>query len=247
MADFGLDALGAGLGNLFGGGQVFDIPGLSGSLPNIEMATPGIEAATAGTGAGGNWLSNLGGQIGTAFQNNPLQALGSAAGLGLTGMGIYGGIKGQQQAADQYKLLQKAQQFQQNAAQPSVAAGSALTQAGEQAMLGGPLPPQLESQVQQWGESARARLRDYFSKAGITDSSMMAQMESWIDEQMSNMREQMAGQLLGGGNASTATGLGGANSLAGTSSAQQFGQNNLMAQAQASLAQLTGSQRPAGA
>lgn len=223
-------------GNLFGSGvptaPMEGIP--TGSLGAGSLAAPDFSAAT-GAGGGGGFLDTAAGFA---------KGIAPWAGLGLTGMGIASGIKGQQQGADQYKLLQKAQQFQQQTAAPAAAAGSALTSAGQQAMLGGPLPPQMEAQVQAWGEQARAQLRQYFAHAGISDSTMMQQMESWIVEQEQLMRNNLASSELSAGLAGISAAGGPATQMANTAQQQMGGQNNALAAANAAIAQITGSQRP---
>ena len=251
----GLDFLGS-LGDLFGGGggssnldwlspgSLFG--GGSPTLPTDTIPTGSFGAgpltdplATVGSagGGGGGFLDTAAG-----FAKN----LAPWAGLGLTGMGIASGIKGQQQAADQYKLLQKAQNYQQQTAAPAAAAGAALTSAGSQAVLGGALPPQLEAQVTAWGEQARAQLRQYFAQAGISDSTMMQQMESWIVEQQNLMRNQLAQGELQSGLAATQTALGPSSALANTAAGEQQALQTNMAAANAAIAALTGQQKPMG-
>ena len=126
--------------------------------------------------------------------------------LGVTGMGIASGIKAGQQASEQNKILgrseanvERAQAGLERAAAPGVAAATALMPAGTAAMLGGPLPPNLEQEALGFERDTRARFRDFYARAGIPESTMEKEVETWISEQVAIKRNQLAASLLSAG------------------------------------------------
>ncbi len=177
-----------------GGG---DMAGYYGSSWAPMSSVPG--------GGGGSWLDTLSG-----YANQAMPFLR----LGTQGLGAFAGIEGMMQAGRQNKYMQQAQKTAQQAAAPALAAQQALLPAGTSAMLGGALPPGLEAQVNQWANGAKAQARQYYAHAGIQDSTMMAEMDAYIDQLAQGMRAQYAQGLLTGGfqagqGAVSAAGLGG--------------------------------------
>lgn len=211
----------ASLGNL--AGSVTGYPAAAGTTPDM------------GSGGGFSWDSILGG-LGTAAQY-----VAPVAGLATTGMGIASGIQGMLQGAQQQKILHQAQRQQQQIAAPAAAAGAALTGAGQQAMLGGALPPQLESQVKQKTEEMRAQIRAYLAHAGITDSTMAQEYEGWIMEREQELRSQLSQNLLQSGYTGVATAMGPTGALAQEATGQMGGVASNLQSANRAIALLTGS------
>jgi hypothetical protein len=214
------------LSGLTGGGT-----GSLGLNTSFDMTGLGQPAPSSGFDWGGALKTGLG-------------AIGPLAQLGLTGMGIAGGIQGMKQGAQQNDILRAAQKQQQQTAQPAADAGSQLTAAGTSAMLGGPLPPELESQVQQKIAEMRAQLRSYFAHAGIGDSSMMAEYEGWINMQEQALRSTLAQNLLQSGYGGIGTALGATSALERSAGSQTQNTNALLAGANQAISLLTGAQGP---
>lgn len=174
-----------------GGGGTQQVPTTSAeALSGVGFGT--APDVSAGTGAGGGGFS-MGGL------NDVLKGITPALGLATTGASLGAGIYGMTQAAAQRHQLEQQQKQQAALAAPAAAAGGQLTSAGTQAMLGGPLPQQLESQVEQFKQNAKMKIRDYLAKAGITDSTMATQFDTFIEAQAQSLRSQLAQNLLQSG------------------------------------------------
>lgn len=222
-----LNSLGTGAGT-YGTGMDWENAPISVGQPQPGQA-PG--------GGGTDWSSIARGATGG------LGALGNILGLGVSGLGMANAVKAMQQGGQQQKVMREAQQQAQQVARPAAQAGASLTAAGEQAMLGGPLPGQMEQMVQKWKNESRARIQQYLAKSGISDSTMAAQFESWIDQNEGLYRQQLANTLLEGGyrGVQTATQPIG---MSGNMAANQMGgTDKFLREANSSLALLTGAQR----
>lgn len=207
-----------------------------GSQPTPAMFSGGAEA-------GGGFLSGLGGLGGfMSGIGDVARTVAPIAGLASTGLGMYGGIQGMLQGAEQQKMMKQAQKQQQQIAAPASAAGAALTGAGQQAMMGGPLPSQLEALAASREAELRNQIRSYFAHAGIQDSTMMAEYEGWIKQQTDLYRAQLAQNLLQSGYQGIQT-ASGANQPIMSSAMGQMGQTEKsLAGANQAIAMLTGSQ-----
>src|SRR5262245_33724378 len=185
----------------FGGavGQPDYVP-ISSYLPS---STPAADptAMSGPIGGGGGFLGDLSGY---AKQVLPFLQLGTQ------GLGAYTGIQGMLQAGKHNQFLTSAQQTAQGAAAPALAAGQQLIPAGTSALMGGNLPPGLEATVNNWKNSWRQQLRNYYAKAGITDSTMMAQVEAQIEEQAQMLRAQLAQGMISSGTSALQPALQGA-------------------------------------
>src|SRR5262245_50029692 len=201
MADFSFGDFNLGGGDTGGG---FDVGGAAsdfganvgqpGSVP-ISSYLPSVGAAMdptamSGTPGGGSFFDQLGGYVKQAL---PFVKLGSE------GLGAYAGIRGMMNAGQQQQFLTSAQRTAQQAGAPALAAGQAIVPAATQAVLGGPLPPQLEATVNNWKNNWRQQLRNYYARAGISDSTMSAQIEATIEAQAQELRAQLAQGMLQSG------------------------------------------------
>jgi hypothetical protein len=182
-------------------------------------------------GGGGSFLHSL---SGLAKDVAPILGIGTSA------LGAYSGIKGMQYAGQQQNVLKNAQQTQQQAAAPLLSAGQALTPAGTQALLGGPLPPELESIATTWANNKKAQIRQTFASMGIQDSTMIDAALSVVDEEMMQLRANLAQGLLESGQGA----LGGAAQAVNPAGALAANQGTQAAQAiqnaDAALAQMLG-------
>jgi len=153
-------------------------------------------------GSGGNWYSDLlnGSDLGSL--------LSTGLGLGVKGMQLATGIQSQKQGADQARVARGAERGLQGAANTEVGLATPLAQFGQQGMLGGPLAPGQEAQIKAWRERTLAQIRDQAARSGISESTMMQQMQSWVDEQEQIMRGQMAAQTYQAGTAGLQIGSG---------------------------------------
>jgi hypothetical protein len=221
-----MNSLGTGLGT-YGQG----VPRFNEFQNNLQTPTQPAE------GGGVDW-----GSIGRGAAGG-LGALGSVLGLGVSGLGMANAVRAMQQGGQQQKILKQAQEQAQQVAAPAAQAGANLTRAGEQAMLGGPLPGQMEQMVQKWRAESRARIQQYLAKSGISDSTMAQQFESWIDQNEGMYRQQLAQSLLQGGYTGISTATGPIGQSGQMAAGQMGGTDKFLREANSSLALLTGAQR----
>ena len=149
-----------------------------------------------------DWFSKLGGL------NGILGLTGTGLGLGVKGMQLATGIQSQQQGAAQAKMQRGAERGLQGAANTAVNAATPLVNFGSQGMLGGPLSPGQEAQIEKMKREARAHYADYFARHGIADSTMMASFENQIEQDALIMRQQLAQGTYQAGSAGLAGGTG---------------------------------------
>ena len=172
-------------------------PGFGAGGPPIDITTTQGPRTIADTS---NIFTNLGNQI----TQNPLSLVG-VAGLG------YNLLQGYQQN-QQLKALQgtetalatSAQQAQQQAAgaaAPLLSSGEAL----QQAFVTGQLPPQYQSQVNQWVQGLKASIVQGYSSRGMptdpTKNSALAQDLANADAQGVTLGNNILGQLQAAGQA----------------------------------------------
>jgi hypothetical protein len=170
----------------------FSAPGGGGGFSGLNLS-PGQATSVGPVGDMGGGGFNFSDISGYAKQALPFLQLGSA------GLGAYTGIRGMQQAGQQQGFLTSAEKTAQSAAAPALAAGQQLLPAGTSALLGGNLPPALEATVNQWKNNWRTQLRQYAAKAGIPESTMMAQYEGIIESQAQELRAQLAQGMITSG------------------------------------------------
>ena len=190
--------------------------GGGGGSPLMNAATaPGV---TPGFGAGGQPIdiittqgprnvadtSNIFTNLGNQITQNPLSLVG-VAGLGynlLQGYQQNQALKGLQGTETALATsAQQAQQQAQGAAAPLLSSGEAL----QQAFVTGTLPPQYQSQVNQWVQGLKAQIAQGYASRGMpTDpskNSALAQDLSNADAQGVTLSNQLLGQLQAAGQA----------------------------------------------
>lgn len=186
--DFDLGSAAADFGGSFSSGG--DFAPISSYLPSSGAAVDPTAFSGAMGGGGGGFLSDLSGY---AKQVLPLLQLGTQ------GLGAYTGIRGMLEGQQQQGYLNQAQKTAQQAAAPALAAGQQLIPAGTQALMGGQLPPALESTVNQWMNNWRTQIRQFAARSGIDASTMLAQYEGMIQEQAQQLRAQLAQGMIQSG------------------------------------------------
>ena len=232
----------------FGGGSIpSSIPGAGLSFGGGGLDASGIPAGgfdTSGISApsgGGGWWDNLSGGLGKAI--DPVLGFAKAAApfaqLGTAGAGIANSIMGMQQGAQANKALGQSMRTQRDIAGAALPEATKLTTAGGEAMLGGPLPPGIEAQVNDWKQRTRAEMNSYLSHAGIANSTEQAKWDAWIEQQGYLMGQQLAGGLYGQGLQGLGVAGGGAAGLASTAGQMGSGVPQSIAGANKALSQLT--------
>jgi hypothetical protein len=223
-------------GSVFGGADSSMPSSNIDALNGVGYGTSAMSApASAGMtgGGGGSWFSDLMGGVGAGAR-----AVTPLLGIGTAGLGLYSGIKGMQDAADMKEQNRESMDMQRSAASTALGSGSALTNAGTAAMMGGPLPEGLEAQAQQWEDAYRAQVRTYLAKAGQTTSTAMTQWEPYIKQQAAMYRQQLAGGLLQPGTSNLNVASGAASRAVGHNQATQTGVGGALEAANRALASL---------
>lgn len=204
---------------------------------NSGIVSRGLAALGLSGGGGGgdkSWMSSFFGD------KSGLDIVNSLGKLGITGLGAAAGIQGMQTGAQQMEILKRQQRNQERMAAPASAAGAALTGAGSSALQGGPLPPQLETQVQAFADDLRSKYRQYLASIGMSDSSAAAEFEGVINQQTAAYREQLAQQLYSGGLQGITTALGPSKEAGGTAAQVVSGVGNQAAATNANLFKILG-------
>jgi len=239
------DSLTSGIGNLFGSGGTgssapVSYPSDPGGLSNFTAGDTPV-FSTGGSnfdgGGGSSWLSSLGSGLGSAL-TKAAPLISPALSLGQAGLGLYSGIKGMQQGAEQNAMQKAAIKNQQQVTQAALAPGQQLTAAGTAALMGGRLPEGLESQLDQWKTQQLAQIRDYLAKSGQGNSSTLQQWEAYINGQVPAMRAQLAQGLLQPGGNLLQTASSGASRMTGSLQASQQGLPDLISGANKALTSL---------
>jgi hypothetical protein len=169
-----------------------------------------------------------------------LKGAAPLAQLGMTGVGLARMGQAAAQQGQQQKILDTAQKTEQAIARPAAHYAETILPAAESAMLGGPLPPGLQAQVDQWKQQQTAKFRDYFARAGIDDSTMMKEVDGWVEQQSLILAQQLAQNLATSGMEAVGTALGPADA-AGKSAVQQMGTTGkAISDASAAIARLLG-------
>ena len=128
--------------------------------------------------------------------------------LGLGGLSAYTGVQAMNQAKANNKIAQQAASRSAAAAAPAVSAAQELIPAGTKAMLGGSLPPGLEEEVQKFIRDNKTAARSRLAKLGITNSTMLDQVDKEIEADAVRLRENLAQQLVQTGTADVAAATG---------------------------------------
>lgn len=221
----------------FGGGDA--MPGVS--IPNLSGPPAPVSNDFMGFGGGdkgGSWmdaLSGAGSKIG-GFASGALPFVK----LGVAGMGAYEGVQAGKRASEQNDIMRTAQERTSAAAAPAVSAASALVPAGASAVMGGALPPHLETQAQQYERDLRARLADFYARAGI-ESSGQEEQEAAITSLVASYRQQLAQGILNSGLDASKTAIGGESNLISSASKEGGTLSSAMLSANQAMGQLLGS------
>jgi len=238
-----------------------DVPGFGGALlPNVATDVGPLAGAAAGAApaasslfaapplaaaaapADTSWLT------GTPDSGSQPDWLSKALGIGgdvlkkavpLAGAGA--GVSSVIQGINQASQLRQAQQFERQTARPAAGAGQALTQAGQTAALGGPLPPQLQGMIDQWKSGARSQMDSFLARSGISDSTMKGQFDAWINQRADQMHMDFANAMLSSGYQGITTALGPSTALGSQAQSVMSSINNILAGASRSLSSLLGS------
>lgn len=167
-----------------------------GALPVIAPVAPATGLARVGAG-----LTGLAGRAVDALLENPLTA-------GSLGLAAYQAIKGPQPTTAEKTVT--AQNAQTNA----------LTQQLTQRYMTGQLDPSDERAIEEWRRGSRAQVEQFFTNAGIPDSTQKIEMLRDIDVKAVSMRDQVrqnyASAAMSGANVSS-------NAAAALAQLQQLG------------------------
>lgn len=202
---------------LFGGGEgtpVADVPVASTNVPTpdapgagytgggVQADVPYTQATppTPDASQGGGWFSNLMSGAGNLVDKagglgGILDIAGKGAKLGTTALGGLAAIQNLQQGASAQSRANQLNRNVISTAQPLATTGAMLSSAGAGALMGGALPPGLQSQVDQYKEQLIGELRDQYARAGIDVSTQMAQITQYANQRAQAFASQLATNL----------------------------------------------------
>lgn len=213
------------------------VPGAGATINPMGVNAPGVNE-----GGGPGFASRMGSSLENSLEKDPLGGLSKVLGIGTGALEAYSTINAMKQGAEQQKMMRQEENRQRELATPAAQAGTQLTGAGTQALMGGDLPPELQSLVDKRKEELRGQLRSYFAKAGIDVSTMDAEFESYIDQQADVYKSQLAQMLLQEGYQGISTAMGPSGTVGGTSERNTGSVATNMKDAQSAIAMLTGQQ-----
>lgn len=235
MADFDLGSLDFGGGFDFGGSSFPSGLSLGGaesagpsfpsnlnlspaggglSFPDVNLSAPVAESPglmdIAGKAIGG--VKSGAGELG-----NFAKGVMPFAQLGLGAMGIKGALDAGGAAKEQAKNVHAAQQLQRESTAPLTQFGTQQLQRAE----AGQVDPAVSAMIDQWAQSAKIKIQQFFASSGQGNSSALAQELAHIDQmalamksgELKSMEQLGVGALEGAAGAATAT--------AGTAGQQQ--------------------------
>lgn len=212
----------------------------------FPSSTPSLDAWAGGgagsaTPTGSNWWADLTGGLNKFLGNagSFAKTIGPIAQLGATGAGIGASIMGMKQAGQNQQLQRQAMNTQRDISRAVLPSATNLTEQGASAMLGGPLAPGIQAEVDAWKQKAQAEINSYLAHAGIQDSTMMAQWQAYIDQQGYLLGQQLSSGLYGQGLQGLGVAGQGASALASTATNMNAGVPSSIADANKALAQLT--------
>jgi hypothetical protein len=219
------DVTGSTPGGLFGDGAVQFGPAFTGSV-NQDVLQAGGTLNQAGVPQGGgswwdkitgsnlggapmpkgsagadSWWNSLfgGGSGGGSSLNDILGLVGKGAGIGSSILGGVAGIQNMNRGAQQQRIANRAEGQLSQLGSQTAASALPLVSAGSSAMLGGALPPELESAVQDWKRKAIADMNSRLASMGITNSTAQQEQLSAIEAQEQALRAQYASGLYSSG------------------------------------------------
>lgn len=206
-------------------------PGEGLGAPLSTLTDPSFTGPAGDMGGGAGFFGTL-----SKFASEALPFLR----LGAPILGAYAAGSALNRAGQQQGALDRAQRTSESAAAPGVAAAGELIPAGTKALMGGALPPELESQVNAYINNARTRARQALAKMGLTSSDAAVQMDAWIEQQAQELRAKLAAGLLQSGTGAIPPGVTGqAGQIASSQSATI---NQAMQEANRALYALLGQQ-----
>ena len=226
-----------------------------GSTPEAGyyIAAPAA-AAAAPASSGGGWdsLKSFLTPVGEGLQaaGGVAKAVSPLVNLATGAMGIYGGVKGAQQLAEQTKIARESQRTGQRMAEGAAGAAAPLVGYGKEQLAlveAGKLPESIESEIALWIQGAKQRARDFYARIGQGDSDTLRTMEDLIDQRAISMRAaalQDQARLgigsLSSGAGAYGTGGGIAGQAGATATAQGQSIEELIRQANEAMAALSG-------
>ena len=152
-------------------------------------------AAAPAASSGGWWdsLKSFLAPVGEGVQaaGNFAKTVSPLVNIATGAMGIYGGVKGAQQLAEQTQIAKQAQQTQQQMAQGAAGAAAPLVNYGQEQLAqvqAGKLPESIEAEIALWIQGAKQRARDFYARIGQGDSDTLRTMEDLIDQRAISMR-----------------------------------------------------------
>ena len=167
-----------------------------GSTPEAGYYIAAPAAAAAAPASSGGWWDSLKSFLTPVGEG--LQAAGGVAkavsplvNLATGAMGIYGGVKGAQQLAEQTKIARESQRTGQGMAEGAAGAAAPLVGYGKEQLAlveAGKLPESIESEIALWIQGAKQRARDFYARIGQGDSDTLRTMEDLIDQRAISMR-----------------------------------------------------------
>jgi len=222
-----------------------------GAFPS-NFTLPSYTPPAGDTSSFGDIARNVGGgikSVASGFGDVAKAALPFAS-LGATGVGIASSIQARNQAAEQNRIMGRAEKLQERTAGEAASAAAPLTQFGSDALAKaqrGEIPAPMQALIDQWKQGAKAQMHQYLASIGQGDSQTLAQMDAEIDKQGVAMAAQMLQQEIsqGAGALTGAAGaLTGAGQVAGQVGQRAAGQTGdlerLIFEANRQLAAVTG-------
>lgn len=201
---------------------------------NIFQNAPGAAET------GGSVLSGLGDvarSVGSGVADFAKGVL-PVAQVGAAGLGAVSSIQAAKQAAEQTRVARAGQQMAERALAPMTAFGEdaiARAQAGE-------IPEAQQAEIDQWAAAAKQQARDYLARAGQGDSSALRDWEDWIDARAVAMRNTALQGITSQGLDALGGAASGGTAIAQGATGRGDALQNLIAQANAQIARLSGSQ-----
>src|SRR5438094_1708658 len=164
---------------------------LGGDLSRVSSAAPGAggdynlgnvaQSLDLGgdRGGGGDWWSKL--KSGASTFGDVAKAALPFASLGATGVGIASSIQARNQAAEQNRIMGRAEKLQERTAGEAASAAAPLTQFGSDALAKaqrGEIPAPMQAMIDQWKQGAKAQMHQYLASIGQGDSQTLAEMDA---------------------------------------------------------------------
>ena len=225
-----------------------------GSTPEAGyyLAAPAAAAAPASSGGWWDSLKSFLAPVGEGLQaaGGVAKAVSPLVNLATSAMGIYSGVNGAQQLAEQTKIARESQRTGQRMAEGAAGAAAPLVGYGKEQLAlveAGKLPESIEAEIALWIQGAKQRARDFYARIGQGDSDTLRTMEDLIDQRAISMRAAALQDQarLGIGSLSSGAGAygagGGVAGQAGaTATAQGQSIEELIRQANEAMASLSG-------